>query len=71
MTPEDRDLVDFFVNQRNITQREGVTEGTFMTVSLIEFMQDVFRRGGNVLVADGVVANAATSIQARRSEIRS
>src|SRR5271167_689192 len=53
---EDHDLMDFFVNQRNIVQKEGIADGTFTTVSLIEFMQDVYRRGGNELVADGVVA---------------
>jgi hypothetical protein len=58
LSTEDRDLVDFFSNQRNTVQKEGAADGTFMTVSLIEFMQDVYRRGGNVLVADGVGATS-------------
>jgi hypothetical protein len=56
LTAEDRDLVNFFANQRNITQNDGASDGAFMTLSLIEFMQDVNRRGGNVSVGDGVGA---------------
>jgi hypothetical protein len=56
LSAEERDLMDFFANQRNTVQKEGAADGTFMTVSLIEFMQDVYRRGGNVLGADGVSA---------------
>jgi hypothetical protein len=54
LSAEDRDLMDFFVNQRNKVQKDDSIDGTFMTVSLIEFMQDLYRRGGNELGADGI-----------------
>jgi hypothetical protein len=53
LSAEDHDLMDFLVNQRNKVKKEDAVEGTFLTVSLIEFMQDVYRRGGNVLAVDG------------------
>jgi hypothetical protein len=69
LSAEDRDLVDFFSNQRNTVQKEGAADGTFMTVSLIEFIQDVYRQGGNVLAADGVGATSQPPFN--KSETRS
>jgi hypothetical protein len=52
LSAEDRDLVDFFANQQNRITKEGAAGGIFVTVSLIEFMQD-FHQQGESSISDG------------------
>jgi len=55
LTEEERDLMNFFVERRSKSEKEGSTdkEGTFTTVSLIEFMQDMHRKGVTAFVTHG------------------
>jgi hypothetical protein len=64
LAPQDADLLDFCVDQQNNAGKVHAadTGGTFTTGSLVEFMQDVRRRGGNLFIADGMVGATRPTI---------
>jgi hypothetical protein len=56
LSESDGKLWDFFVEQRNKVHKEGGPDitVTVTSVSLIEFMQEVYRQGGNVTIGTGM-----------------